>query len=182
MRTMTPPARLSGLLFAAGLALAGCVATPDGNQAGLEDEVVITDFTLGPPGARPGACYGKDVTPAVIEQVTEKVLVSPPEIGPEGNVIRPAKYEEKVSQRVVTGREEIFFETPCPPRWTPEFIASVQRALAARGVFRGVITGTLDTETRNAIRAFQIADGLNSGILSTESARKLGLVEVDVPG
>lgn len=181
MRTMTRSAHMPGLLLAAGLALAGCLAAPEPPQAGLDDEVVITDFTLGPPGARPGVCYGKDVTPAVIEQVTEKVLVAPPEIGPEGNVIRPAKYEEKVSQRVVTGRDEIFFETPCPPRWTPEFIASVQRALAARGVYRGAITGTLDAETRNAIRAFQIADGLNSGILSTESARKLGLVEVDLP-
>ena len=31
--------------------------------------MIITDFTLGPPDARPGACYGKDVTPAVIEQI-----------------------------------------------------------------------------------------------------------------
>ncbi len=178
------PGRSAGVFLAAGVALAGCLAAPDAEttRAALGDEVVITDFTLGPPDARPGACYGKDVTPAVIEQVTEQVLVAPPEIGPEGNVITPAKYEENVSHQVVTGREVIFFETPCPPRWTPDFIASVQRALSARGIYRGAISGTLDDPTRQAIRSFQIGNGLNSGILSIDSARDLGLVEVDLPG
>lgn len=182
MSSLFRPGPRAGLFLASTLALAGCLAAPgaETTRADLGDEVVITDFTLGPPDARPGACYGKDVTPGVIEQVTEKVLVSPPEIGPEGNVIKPAKYEEKVSHQVVTGREEIFFETPCPPRWTEEFIASVQRALAARGFYRGEISGNLNDETRSAIRSFQLEDGLNSGILSTESARRLGLVEIDL--
>jgi putative peptidoglycan binding protein len=184
MPFLTRPAPRAGMLLGAALMLAACLATPgpETTRADLGDEVVITDFTLGPPGARPGACYGKDVTPAVIEQVTEKVLVAEPQIGPEGNIITPAKYEEKVSHQVVKGREEIFFETPCPPRWTPDFIASVQRALSARGIFGGAVTGTLDASTRTAIRTFQLKDGLNSAILSTESARALGLVEVDLPG
>lgn len=173
----------AGLFLIAALALASC-ATPgtETTRADLGDDVVITDFTLGPPGARPGACYGKDATPAVIEQITERILVSPPEIGPEGNVITPATYEEKVSHEVVKGREEIFFETPCPPRWTPDFIASVQRALSARGVYLGRVTGTLDDSTRQAIRTFQLRNGLNSSILSIESARDLGLVEIDLQG
>ncbi|GKY87262.1 peptidoglycan-binding domain-containing protein [Sinisalibacter aestuarii] len=174
----------AGLLLAAGIGLAGCMSAPgaETTRADPGGEVVITDFTLGPPGARPGACYGKDVTPAVIEQVTEQILVTPPEIGPEGNVITPAKYEEKVSHQVVTGREEIYFETPCPPRWTPDFIASVQRALKTRGLFPGPVTGNLDDGTRQAIRSYQLRKGLNSAILSTESARELGLVEIDLDG
>jgi hypothetical protein len=181
--TLPRPARRAGLVLALPLALAGCLAAnPPASRADLGDEMVITDFTLGPPGARPGACYGKDVTPAVIEQVTEKVLVEEPQIGPGGNVIKPAKYEEHSTSRIVSGREEVFFETPCPPRWTPEFIASVQRALAARGLYRGAPSGSLDAATRKAIRAFQLKSGLNSGILSTESARALGLVEVDLEG
>ncbi len=75
----------------------------------------------------------------------------------------------------------MYFETPCPPRWTPDFIASVQRALAARGYFKGPADGQLDSKTRAAIRAFQLTKGLNSAILSTENARVLGLVEVDLP-
>jgi hypothetical protein len=175
------PARLSGLVVVA--ALAACASAPEtATRADLGEEAVITDFTLGPPGARPGACYGKDVTPAVIEQVTEQVLVAEPEIGPEGNILAPAKYEERTTQKVVKGREEIYFETPCPPRWTPDFIASVQRALQTRGIYGGSVSGTLDQETRQAIRTFQISRGLNSGILSTESARALGLVEIDLEG
>jgi hypothetical protein len=173
----------TGLVLAA-VALSACAGSTgeDVTRADLGEEVVITDFTLGPPGARPGACYGKDVTPAVIEQVTERVLVEEAEIGPGGNIITPAKYEERVSHEVVTGRDVIFFETPCPPRWTPEFIASVQRALGARGIYRGEASGTLDHATRQAIRAYQVQNGLNSGILSVENARALGLVELDLEG
>ncbi len=168
-------------LFAA-LVVAGCAAPDTATRADLGDEVIITDFTLGPPGARPGACYGKDVTPAVIEQVTERVLVAEPEIGPGGNIITPARYEERMSHRIVEGRDEVFFETPCPPRWTPEFIASVQRALSIRGLYDGPASGELNIATRRAIRAFQVANGLNSGILSTENARRLGLVEIELDG
>ncbi|RME15683.1 MAG: peptidoglycan-binding protein [Alphaproteobacteria bacterium] len=174
----------TGWVLAALLALAGCDAGtgPDAPAADGGEEAVITDFALAPPGARPGACYGKDVTPAVIERVTERILVEPPKLGPDGTVIAPAKYEERTSQKVVKGREVIYFETPCPPRWTPEFIASVQRALAARGFYSGPASGRLDTATRAAIRRFQLSRGLNSGILSTENARALGLVEVDLTG
>ncbi len=171
-RHILPLALLTGL--------AACMQ--DGGQIAADpgDEAVITDFTLGPPGAKPGACYGKDVTPAVIEQVTEQVLIAEPVIGPQGNIISPAEYEDHSSNRVVSGRKVIYFETPCPPRWTPSFIASVQRALQARGIYSGAITETLDQPTRRAIRAFQLQRGLNSSILSTESARALGLVEVDL--
>ncbi len=174
-------ARLAG--FIAVGALAACAPSPDETaRLDLGGEVIITDFTLGPPDARPGACYGKDVTPAVIEHVTERVLVKEAEIGPDGNVLAPAQYDERTTQNLVNGREPIYFETPCPPRWTPEFIASIQRALMTRGLYQGAATGTLDPATRAAIRQFQLAQGLNSAILSTESARALGLVEVDLAG
>lgn len=176
--TISP--RAARLLLVATLALAGCAAPEATTRADLGDEVIITDFTLGPPGARPGACYGKDVTPAVIEQVTERVLIAEPEIGPGGNIIAPARYEERTDHRIVGGREDVYFETPCPPRWTPDFIASVQRALTIRGRYDGQVNGTINTATRQAIRTFQIENGLNSGILSTENARRLGLVEIEL--
>lgn len=166
----------------AGLLLAAC--SPQADTAGGVDDTgeedVITDFALAPPGARPGACYGKDVTPAVIRREHARKLVAPPVIGPAGNVISPAQYEDSVSDTVVEGRKTVYFETPCPPRWTPDFIASLQRALAVRGLYHGAVSGQLDTETRRAIRAFQLGRGLNSAILSIESARALGLVEVSL--
>ncbi len=167
---------------AACLALGGFLlaCTPAAPGPDLGDEVIITDFAEAPPGARPGACYGKDATPGVIEAVTERVLVTPAQIGPEGNVITPAQYEERTTHRIVKGRNAIYFETPCPPRWTPDFIESIQRALQARNLYSGAVNGTLDTATRRAIRSFQIRNGLNSAILSTENARLLGLVEIEL--
>lgn len=181
------PTRLTGLVLAGALAACAPVldAGPDTGpettaQPDLGGEVIITDFALAPPDARPGACYGKDVTPGVIEHVTERVLVAEAEVGPDGNVLSPPEYEERTTQKLLNGHEPIYFETPCPPRWTPDFIASIQRALKARGIYGGEVSGMLDAETRAAIRAFQVGRGLNSAILSTESARALGLVEVDL--
>lgn len=175
--------RHAGATAALTLALAACARTgpeQEVTRADFGDEKIITDFTLGPPGARPGACYGKDITPATVEQVTEHKLVEAAKIAENGNIIAPAKYETVTEARIVDGHEQIYFETPCPPRWTPDFIASIQRALIARGLYTGAPHGTLDEATRKAIRTFQISEGLNSAILSTESARKLGLVEIDL--
>lgn len=171
------------LFLCGSLAACASIAPRNGQEvtrADFGDEAIITDFTLGPPGARPGACYGKDVTPATVEQVTEQKQIAPAKIGPNGNILTPAKYETITETRIVEGHEPIYFETPCPPRWTPDFIASIQRALTARGYYAGYPHGTLDEATRQAIRAFQISEGLNSAILSTESARELGLVEIDL--
>jgi len=190
-------ARLAGLILA-GMS-AACAPVPEaGPEAGPEarpeagsetaaqpdlgGEVIITDFALAPPDARPGACYGKDVTPGVIEHVNERVLIAEAKIGPQGNVLSPPQYEERSTQKLVNGHEPVYFETPCPPRWTPDFIASIQRALKARGIYGGAVTGTLDEQTRAAVRTFQVGRGLNSAILSTDSARALGLVEVDLQG
>lgn len=168
------------------LSLTACMKAPGttevtrGAGANFGDEAIITDFTLGPPGAKPGVCYGKDVTPATVEQVTEHKLVEEAQFGPDGNVIKPAVYETVVEARIVEDRAPIYFETPCPPRWTPDFIASIQRALTARGLYAGYASGELDRATREAIRTFQMQEGLNSTILSTESARRLGLVEIDL--
>ncbi len=64
---------------------------------------------------------------------------------------------------------------------TPDFIASVQRALAARNIYDGTITGRRDSATQSAIRTFQEPDGILSADLSLASARALGLVTVPVP-
>lgn len=127
-----------------------------------------------PPGAAPGTCWGRDATPAVIETVTEQVLLP----GADGT----ASYHTETRQQIVRERREVWFRTPCLPEMTPEFIASLQRALAARGLYRGEITGVIDGPTRTAIRAYQKPEGLDSGTLSLAAARKLGLAVIEVPG
>ena len=76
-------------------------------------------------------------------------------------------------------RRELWFETPCAPALTPEFVESLQRALKARGHFRGSVSGYIDLRTRSAIRKYQASQGLDSSILSLAAARKLGLIAYD---
>ena len=72
--------------------------------------------------------------------------------------------------------EETAFRVPCPELMTTDFIATLQRALAARSYYDGPITGRADPATRRAVQAFQRAQGFDSPILTLETAQKLGLV------
>lgn len=163
------------LFLAAGL-LAGCA---DSRSGGGESELVQT-LAEAPPGAPPGTCWGKLVTPAVIETVTDQVMAQPAQVLEDGTVVAPAVYETKTRQAIVQERVVTWFETPCAADLTPDFVASVQRALTARDLYRGPVTGQMDARTRAAIRRFQAADGLDSGILSLSAARRLGLVAVEL--
>ncbi len=143
-----------------------------------EPKIVRAEDANAPPNARPGSCWGRDVTPAVLETVSEQVLVQPAEVMDDGTVITPGIFHTETQQRIVRERREIWFETPCEEVWTEEFTASLQRALKVRGLFYGSPTGQLDGRTRAAIRRYQSAGELDSVILSLESARRLGLVAV----
>ena len=175
-----------GSRFIAAIALAGlcacedaAVQTPD-IAALAEPEVVQAQATGAPPGAAPGTCWGKTVSPAIIETVTEQVLVQPAEVLGDGTVVSPAIYRTETRQDIVQERREVWFETPCPDRLTPEVVASLQRALSVRGHYRGNPTGEMDARTRAAVRRYQKPQGLDSGILSLEAARQLGIIEIDL--
>ncbi|MFZ0099241.1 MAG: peptidoglycan-binding domain-containing protein [Gemmobacter sp.] len=73
---------------------------------------------------------------------------------------------------------KIHFRVPCPEVMTPEFLASLQRALQARGFFRGAVTGTMDAPTQQAVRDYQQSLGLDLPILTLAAAQSLGLVPV----
>ncbi|MFX0543604.1 peptidoglycan-binding domain-containing protein [Roseovarius sp. S4756] len=160
------------------LALVAC----DRPAPGAGEPDLVQTLAEAPPGAAPGTCWGKLVTPAVIETVTEQVLAQPPELSPDGTVARPGVYKTDTRQEIVTERQVTWFETPCPADLTPDFVASLQRALKARTLYTGAINGAMDARTRAAVRKFQKPEGLDSGILSLASARKLGLVAVERPG
>ena len=127
--------------------------------------------------AAPGACHARGVTPAIIETVTEQVIEAPGADAPRGAPAEPARYRTVTSTRIVRPRGVNWFETPCPLReGDPDFIAQIQRALAARGLYDGPVSGDYDARTRAAVRAYQAPSGLESGTLSSASARELGLV------
>lgn len=170
------------LMGAATLVLWGCQeVVPDfaSGFGGLNEPEVVLEHQPGPPGARPGSCWGKSIRPAVIETVQQQILVQPAELMADGSVLTPAIYRTETQQRIVTPRRETWFETPCPEDLTPEFIASVQRALKVRGAYRGPINGQMDARTRAGIRRYQSANGLDSGLLSSETGRQLGLISAE---
>lgn len=134
-----------------------------------------------PPLAEPafdGRCWAHETTPAVYEQVWGEVQVIQAEIAADGTMLRPPVYRKSLVPRIVKPRGEVRFEAPCPDQMTPDFIASVQRALGARGYFAGNVSGALDAPTTAAIRRYQADRGLNSAQMSLETARALGLVAV----
>lgn len=157
----------------AALTLAGC-------ETGLaaREPAISRALQEAPPGAAPGSCWGKQITPAVVQTVTDQVLVQPAEIGGDGRVMAPAIYRTETRQDILRQRHETWFETPCAATLTPDFIATLQRALAARGHYTGPIDGEMSARTRAAVRAWQAPEGLDSGILSLAAARRLGLIQV----
>lgn len=152
---------------------------PAPDLGALTEPDVVRSTAIAPPGATPGTCWGRIVSPATIETVTEQVLIQPAEVLDGGTVINPGIYRSETHQRIVKERRETWFKTPCDPIWTEEFTATLQRALKARKFYTGPITGNLDKRTRAAIRRYQAPQGLDSSILSLETARMLGLVAVE---
>jgi peptidoglycan hydrolase-like protein with peptidoglycan-binding domain len=127
--------------------------------------------------SRIGTCFSRDTTPAIIETVTEQVMVQPAVVRSDGSVQSPAAFRTVTRQRILRERREVEFETPCNDVLTPQFVASVQRALLARGYYRGAITGAIDPRTTAAVERFQVAQGdVHTGVLTLQSARALGLV------
>ena len=161
--------------------LAGGCGDADLIPLSLGEAEVTTIRAEAPPGAPPGTCWDRDTSPAVIETVTAQVLVQPPQIHTDGTVRQPAVYRTETRQEIVRERADQWFRIPCEGDLIEDFTASLQRALAARSLYSGPVTGVMDAPTRRAIRAYQREEGLDSSVLSLAAARKLGLVTVDVP-
>ena len=140
--------------------------------------VPLPGIPAAPPGAPEGTCWHRNISPAVIETVTEQVIVRPAERDAAGNILKPATFRTVTRQDIIRPRSDSWIETPCPEQMTPGFIASVQRALAARGYYQGPITGRMDASTRISLRRYQKEAGLDSSALSLDTARQLGLIAV----
>ncbi|SLN31455.1 hypothetical protein AQS8620_01021 [Aquimixticola soesokkakensis] len=161
------------------LGLAGCA--PSGGIIEPEVTVYRASDLRGqvPADADPDACFGKNETPAVIETVTVHVLDSPEQRDASGALTSGASYRTETRQEIVRERTVQWFETPCAEVFTPEFTATLQRALSVRGIYGGPISGEMDASTRRAVRVFQKGQGLDSAVLSLAVARKLGLLAVE---
>lgn len=151
------------------LVLAACAAPQTD-----ETKHAVNGVAVGETG--PVNCKVTDTTPALIETRTVQLLETPAVLNPDGSTATPARYRSESSPRIVQKRQLVEIETPCQALGDPDFIASLQRALKARGHMYGTINGLMDRQTLQAVRSYQAGRGLNSDVLSLGSARALGLV------
>jgi len=163
-----------------GLALALILGGCTGAKVEAPREALLTHELVrlrgdGPPPSPKGECWASSVTPAVIETVTEQVVVTEEVRDANGAVVTRASFRTKTSQRMVQDREAVWFRAPCPAEQTVQFVASLQRALKARGLYLLPVTGEMDTGTAEALRRFQAERGLDSPVLSLAAARELGI-------
>lgn len=169
------------IFLCAAVALSSCAQTrlEAPSRADLGTELVQLNHP-GPPEGPLGACWSKSTTPAIIETETEQILVQTEVKAADGAETSPARYRTETRQRIVQERTEIWYRTPCAEAMTVEFIATLQRALKARGLYLFSLTGILDSPTIEAVRRFQADRGLDSGVLSLAAARELGLVSTEL--
>ncbi len=170
MRILPRPGARAALALV--LALPACTPTPPAPaEADLTAGLVARDG--GTPPERD--CWSPETLPAVFETVTEQVQAA-------GGAGGPATFRTETRQRMVSDRREVWLPVPCGPELTVEFVASLQRALKARGLYREPLTGHVDAATRAAIRAWQRPRGLDTDTLSLAAARALGLIAAGPPG
>ena len=96
----------------------------------------------------------------------------------DGRVLNPTIFNNEAQRVRITSDDIQQFETVCPPTYTLNFVASLQRALLARGEFTGAITRLMDEPTSTAIQLYQERRGLNGSILALQTAQILGLIGV----
>jgi len=161
------------------LLLAACQSQPRveaPSRAQLADEILRST----PPDDEPGICWATETAPAVIETVTEQEVVSAEQRDETGRITAPATFRSTTKQRMVQDRQEVWFREPCPEVLTADVVATLQRALKARGLYRQPLTGQMDTATADAIRRFQAERGLDSPQLSLAAAKELGVISTEL--
>ncbi len=115
------------------------------------------------------------VTPVPPEYKTVKVkrLVSPAE---ERVVTVPAEYKTIVKKVKVSDSKVVWKPALCKDELVDSTIRQVQTALSQIGFYAGLIDGQLNQATNEAIRAFQVENGLaQGGGLTEETVEALGI-------
>ncbi len=110
--------------------------------------------------------------PAEYRTVTVTKLASPPQ---ERRIAIPAEYQTVTHQSLVKEGFMDWRTILCETNTTPGMVSKIQRALKDAGYNPGPIDGNIGSETMSAVRAFQRANGLAEGGLTTETLRKLGV-------
>ena len=161
--------------------LAGCAPksfVPDVTKLISPTQITATDMK--PPADMPGVCWAHIPGPQITEIVSDIVVATPAQIGPDGEEISPAIYREVTRPQTFNEGDGRWFTRTCDADMTPDFVMTLQRALSVRDLYRGDATGVMDQRTLRAVQAYQTPQGLDSAILSQSAARQLGLIAVEL--
>lgn len=171
--------RRQGVLIAAMLGLvSACV--PQNQSVSQVNKAASNHQSPATETAADGSCFAREITPAEYDHVMGQVQVVQAELAPDGTILRAPIYRNAPVPRLVKPQAEVTFPAPCPDQVTPQFIASLQRALFARGYYKGRINGKLDAPTSAAVEHYQQQFGLDSAQLSLRTARELGIIAIDL--
>ena len=134
-----------------------------------------------PPERRSDAYRIRYTAPAIVETVTKHVLIKKEAIGIDPKtgktiILSPATYRTETEQKIVRARQEDWADIICVKDQSLVFIQSLQRALAARGHYRGAITGIMDQRTKSALRKVQKSRGVNTSEVTLDLAESYGLI------
>jgi peptidoglycan hydrolase-like protein with peptidoglycan-binding domain len=133
-----------------------------------------------PPADMPGVCWGHLPGPQITQIISDIVVATPAQTGPNGEELSPAIYREVTRPQTVHEGDGRWFTRTCDADMTPDFVMTLQRALSVRGLYRGDINGHMDHRTLRAVLAYQMPQGLDSDILSQSAARQMGLIAVEL--
>lgn len=115
----------------------------------------------------------KIVIPAVYGSVTKTVEATP-------SIVQrteiPATYKEVARTVEVAPTRTVWTSVLCDVNTTPDVVRRLQTALKSQGHYNGKIDGDVGPATRRAIASYQKAQGVESDILTIESARTLGII------
>lgn len=177
-----PRKTLSAL--ALGMLLSACIdpqrQAPD--VASLDkDGLIPTQLEAPSEKQQKDACWAQDTQPAIIQTVTNQVLIQPATYDDDDTLLTRAVYGTETKQDILRTRAEAWFQTTCPEFIDQAYTATLQRALTVRGYYKGTITGEMNAETRAAIEHYQTQRGLESEMLSLAAAKQLGVAAYGRP-
>ncbi len=112
------------------------------------------------------------VVPAVYEKRKVRAEVSPARTE---TYTVPAVYRDVEKTRLVGKADVVWREVICNRNARPQTVMAIQKALTAKGYYRGKIDGDLGPGTVAAMQRFQAAQGLPQGQISIEAVQMLGV-------
>ena len=111
--------------------------------------------------------------PAKFKTVTRTVEATPASVQ---RTPVPETYKTVSKTVEVAPARTVWTSVLCDVNTTPDVVTRLQRALKSAGHYGGPIDGVIGSLTRRGISSYQAAQGVQSDILTIDSAKKLGIL------